>query len=80
MLCKRLVFPVLSLATLWGTDVWAHPGHGATEPDSVSHYVIEPIHGWWILGGFVLLAVAVGIAFRAKATRKESVVTQKNGK
>ena len=31
----------------------AHPGHGTTEPETISHYALEPIH---------LLPVAVLIA------------------
>jgi hypothetical protein len=28
---------------------WPHPGHGATDPGTPAHYVLEPQHGWWIL-------------------------------
>jgi hypothetical protein len=47
----------------WGTNGWAHPGHGDVEKQSsVTHYFVEPIHqaGW---GGVVVAVVAATIVF-----------------
>lgn len=42
----------------------AHPGHGATEPESAVHYVAEPVHGLPLL----LIALAC-TAYRFGARR-----------
>lgn len=36
----------------------AHPGHGATPPDSLRHYVLEPVHGLPLL---LLVAAVVAV-------------------
>jgi uncharacterized membrane protein len=54
----RSVWATLLVATV-GSSVWAHPGHGTTEPTSSAH-AAEPVHllpalllaGVVTLGGF----------------------------
>lgn len=64
-----------------GTTAWAHPGHGATEPGELVHYLVEPIHGW----GLLLVAVLIAARFlharlktrqTAKESRKETLRRQ----
>lgn len=44
------------LAVMRAAPVWAHPGHGTTDPTSPSH-AAEPVH----LLPVVLLAVAIAL-------------------
>ncbi len=55
MFFNRSNIAACTLLLLAGSPLWAHPGHGASEPDTVLHYLIEPSHGWWLtlLGAFV---------------------------
>lgn len=47
----------------------AHPGHGGTAADTLTHYAIEPEHGL-VLGLFSLgLAAAGALAYRARSPR-----------
>jgi hypothetical protein len=46
----------------------AHPGHGTTAPESVQHYVLEPVHAVPV----VILLVAIGglwVWLRAKKSK-----------
>lgn len=42
--------------------LWGHPGHGATPPESASHYVLEPIHAAPVIA--IILLTAAVMAFR----------------
>jgi hypothetical protein len=47
----------------------AHPGHGSTEPSSLEHYAIEPMH-WMPVAGLVLgFAAAVVVARLRRRSR-----------
>jgi len=55
---------------LWFTPALAlaHPGHGATEPSSWTHYLTEPLHA-----GIVAIAAGASVlAFRALRKRSAS--------
>lgn len=52
-ICSSLAGAVLLL----GGELWAHPGHGTTEPQSVEHYAFEPIHA----APWVVLVAAIGV-------------------
>ena len=48
---SRVVFAVLSVVALFEpARLWAHPGHGVTDPDSLAHHTVEWVHAgpWWI--------------------------------
>jgi hypothetical protein len=40
----------------------AHPGHGVTDPDSVAHQVVEPVHAvpWMLLVGISVALIVTG--------------------
>lgn len=62
-----------SIATIivsLSSSAWAHPGHGASEADSVVHFIVEPVHCWWILA----IVVAVGMAFLYRQVRREKTL------
>ena len=46
-------------------DVWAHPGHGTTEPHSLVHHTSEWLHvaPWWMA---VAAAASMAIAWRLR--------------
>ncbi|WP_437231134.1 hypothetical protein SH661x_002389 [Planctomicrobium sp. SH661] len=49
----------------------AHPGHGTVPASSPMHYVVEPIHAFWI----VVIAAALGGAvlyFRRQLLRRRT--------
>jgi putative copper export protein len=48
---------------------FAHPGHGASEPDSWLHYLTEPVHVI-PLAIAVSLAVITGLAWRRLRARQ----------
>ncbi|MFV0446035.1 MAG: hypothetical protein ACK5Q5_20860 [Planctomycetaceae bacterium] len=52
---SRILVIVAALCALPST-VLAHPGHGETAPDSLTHYAFEPVH---LLPVVTLLAVAM---------------------
>lgn len=54
----RWIAPLMTLLTMLATSstLFAHPGHGVTDPQTVAHQLVEPVHAvpW-------MLIVAVGI-------------------
>lgn len=64
----RNTVPAIFGVLLMGTDLWAHPGHGSTTTESVSHYLIEPAHALWLL----LLGVGIAAAFLYSRVRKSA--------
>jgi hypothetical protein len=42
----------------------AHPGHGTTAPDTVEHYVFEPVHAIPVV--VLVAAIAVGVVVRRR--------------
>ncbi|MEZ6067614.1 MAG: hypothetical protein R3B90_18325 [Planctomycetaceae bacterium] len=58
------------MACLWNLlligTVFGHAGHGVTPPESVTHYVVEPTHGWPLLAIIGLLAFAAHRVFRRR--------------
>ena len=55
-----------------GDVAWAHSGHGTTSPDTVTHYVIEPVHALPILlvGAGILAARQLVRRNRSAALRR----------
>lgn len=51
----------------------AHPGHGRTEPQTLWHYVAEPLHGGALWGGLVIVATAAIVGRRRFARRRGNV-------
>ena len=51
---KNLFF----LSGLMATQVsWAHPGHGAGNPFSITHYLFEPVHAFVTIACIVVAIV-----------------------
>lgn len=60
-------------AVAWGTNGWAHPGHGDVDKQTtISHYFIEPIHqaGWGVVA--VVAVAALLVAWRVRRTHTTS--------
>lgn len=53
--CRRIVGVTVCLMLL-ADSVWAHPGHGMTDPEGPVHYVLEPLHALPVL----LVVLAIG--------------------
>lgn len=55
-LLPAFVFTTSQVAT-------AHPGHGTTDPASVAHQVVEPVHAlpWMLLAGVLITLVGTGL-------------------
>jgi len=43
--------------------VMAHPGHGLTDPQTLTHQIAEPVHA-----SFWLLLIGIGVTLAATAT------------
>lgn len=65
----------------------AHPGHGVTDPESVAHQIVEPVHAvpWLLLIGIALtLAATAGLLWKqhrrravaAASDRRRSITVQ----
>jgi hypothetical protein len=52
-----------AVALLSAIPCAAHPGHGTTAPDSIEHYVAEPLHGWPLA---VMAAVALAAVWAVR--------------
>jgi hypothetical protein len=54
-------------------SVWAHPGHGSTDPDGPAHYALEPLHMLPILLPALAMAGIWGVSRirRRAAVRRE---------
>lgn len=50
-------------ATLAPATAMAHPGHGSTDPESLSHYLTDPLHAS-VLGLALGLVIACSIGWR----------------
>ncbi len=68
MFFNRSSVSVCIVMLLTSASLWAHPGHGATESDSVQHYLIEPTHGGWV---FLLGGLLVGLWLFAHSCSKK---------
>lgn len=62
-----LLLLATALSPLGGSVVSAHPGHGTTPPESVRHYVLEPVHGLPLL---VLVGAVVAVSLAHQWQRK----------
>lgn len=65
---KNLARSLCSLAAaLAPATAFAHPGHGATDPESVTHYLADPLHAA-VLGIVVapVIVTAVGLLRRRR--------------
>ncbi len=61
MLSRFLATIALFTSALQTGTLLAHPGHGTTDPNTVTHYAIEPLHAlpWMaVLISGVILAVS----------------------
>ena len=76
---KRRLGYLALCAGLCGTPALAHPGHGSTPPESVEHYVVEPVHslpmgmaiGATFMAGIVLFRWLSPRAIRARQERRD---------
>jgi hypothetical protein len=62
--------PLAILAVL-PSLAWAHPGHGATEPDSVQHYLLEPLHVVMIVAAIAAIGGAIAFWRSRRANSNE---------
>ena len=62
-----------AVCTFVPATAFAHPGHGHTDPDSLAHYVTEPVHAipLALATAFVIIAVA-GWRIRARRMREQA--------
>ena len=62
-----------AVCTLVPATAFAHPGHGHTDPDSLAHYLTEPVHAipLALAAAFVIIAVA-GWRIRARRMREQA--------
>ena len=61
---------LFTLALFGSTQtVFAHPGHGTTDPHSVTHYVAEPVHFAPLLALFAIAAVAISLLAARRRSR-----------
>lgn len=65
LFCLHLM---LVLSGMVGTAT-AHPGHGTTDPHSVTHYVAEPVHAAPLLALFAAAAVAISLLAARRRSR-----------
>ncbi|TWT55562.1 hypothetical protein KOR42_26890 [Thalassoglobus neptunius] len=61
----------LLVDTIFTSAVIAHPGHGAVSSESTAHYLVEPVHGGWIVG-LLMLVVGLALFFRKMSARKHA--------
>lgn len=62
---------LLALVALSPAVAFAHPGHGTTDPGSLRHYLVEPVH----VVTLAAIAVAIELAwfvFRRMTRRSSS--------
>jgi len=73
---RRIIGGLTALAATGSSPVWAHPGHGTTDPATVSHFVFEPMHSVPL----VLMLLATGAAWliyrRRKSAARENLVAE----
>jgi hypothetical protein len=55
-------------ALLTAGELAAHPGHGTTAPESVEHYVFEPLHAAPVIALLAGCALAVVIRKRRRSS------------
>jgi len=58
--------------------VLAHPGHGTIPADNAAHYLIEPVHSFWIVLTLILACTATLIYCALK--RKRATTLHQDGK
>lgn len=54
----------LIASTLATTPLLAHPGHGTTDPQTVTHYAVEPMHVLPWLAVLVITVLTITLASR----------------
>jgi hypothetical protein len=62
---RRLAWMCVVCLTLVA-PLWAHPGHGSTDPATVTHQMTEPVH----ILPWVILAAVMGTCSWAWSRRK----------
>ncbi|MCA9074324.1 MAG: hypothetical protein R3B91_14635 [Planctomycetaceae bacterium] len=62
----------LITSTLVTTPLLAHPGHGTTDPQSVTHYVGEPVHALPLVLIVVAVAALSLLSFRQRKFAKQT--------
>ncbi len=72
----RTTFALIA-SILSAMPVFAHPGHGTTDPQTVSHYAVEPLHllptGMLAIAGVVFCAVIMSRRHRSNLQRTRNV-------
>jgi len=58
--------------------VLAHPGHGTIPADNAVHYLIEPVHSFWIVLTLAVAGAATLMYYHHK--RKRAAALSQNGK
>jgi hypothetical protein len=72
---RTFLLPAATLNALCAA-AFAHPGHGSTEPTSVSHFLLEPVHAV-PLAVITLAAVCGTLLLRRRRTHSgDQLVTQ----
>ena len=64
--CRRITGATACLM-LQADFVWAHPGHGVTDPEGPAHYVLEPLHALPVLLVALSIAAVWGVLRRRRA-------------
>jgi len=70
---KRSLVRFITTAAVAGAPAtaFAHPGHGHTDPHSLVHHLVEPVHGWLLIGGLAGL-VTLGSILRLRRVRQRA--------
>lgn len=67
---RRILAVATACLMLPAGSVWAHPGHGSTDPAGPAHYVLEPLHALPVL----LLVLAAGGVWSVSRIRRRAAV------
>jgi len=65
-----IVLSAILMSLVNVTELLAHPGHGATEGNSLVHFITEPVH---IISFFAVLAVGTITVLWYRSRRKKLV-------
>lgn len=71
--------PVLAIM-IGTTTAVAHPGHGVTDPQTITHQVTEPVHAipWMLLIGIgVTLAATAALIWKRRAGQASAVAVHR---
>lgn len=74
----RLFLLLAFVLCLVPLPVFAHPGHGHTEPDTLRHYLTEPVHVL-VLAAVVAAVVTSWLGYRRVAGISSSKIADRPG-